>query len=130
MLRIIPKYDLDQPAHRASANLAPPARLPDPVACPLCHTEVSGASARFAWKCRRCGQRWTPRRLETVAAYATWLKAREQSRDGATSSEPADGREVSVTNDEILQPLLTAGSSNVDCACEERPQFRGSSIAV
>lgn len=46
--------------------------------CPLCHT-AADASAQFAWQCRTCGQRWTPVRLATVDAYATWAKAREQS---------------------------------------------------
>jgi hypothetical protein len=107
VLRIIRKYDLQQPVHRTSAKLALSAQLPDLVACPLCHTEVSGASARFAWQCRRCGQRWTPLRIETVAAYAAWLKVREPSCDAsATLGEPADGRVVSAMSNEILPSLL------------------------
>lgn len=42
-----------------------------------------------------------------MAAYAAWLKDREQSCDaGTTSREPADGRVVSAMSGEILPSLL------------------------
>ena len=99
MLRIIPKYDIDQLATRSSASLAPESlgQLRERVACPLCYTDISSASAQFAWECRTCGQRWTPRRLATVASYAAWVATREPFRDAATLPEASDGRRVSGT---------------------------------
>ena len=47
--------------------------------CPLCHTAISGASAGYDWRCRTCGQQWSPLRISTVAAYAAWVEARQQS---------------------------------------------------
>jgi transposase-like protein len=49
--------------------------------CPLCHTvheSVPSASlqADTSWTCRRCGQTWTPARLNTVAAYTRYKAAR------------------------------------------------------
>jgi ribosomal protein L37AE/L43A len=105
VLRIVPKLDVGPPASRTSANVvretSEQLQLLDRVACPLCHTEISNASALFPWQCQRCGQQWSPRRVATVAAYATWVKAR-----GAISLKPPD--EASVTNGDLLQPLLVA----------------------
>ena len=48
--------------------------------CPLCHTVdqmVTPDSPRrgAAWTCTRCGQTWSPTRLETVAAYVRFIAA-------------------------------------------------------
>ena len=48
--------------------------------CPLCHTVdrmVSPDSPRLGvtWSCARCGQSWSPERLETVAAYMRYAAA-------------------------------------------------------
>ena len=48
--------------------------------CPLCHTVdqmVTSDSPRrgAAWSCARCGQTWSPERLETVAAYMRYAAA-------------------------------------------------------
>lgn len=50
--------------------------------CPLCHTSHASLTqetlqARGDWRCVRCGQQWDARRLETVAAYATWVAKHE-----------------------------------------------------
>jgi hypothetical protein len=98
VLRIIRKYYLDRPRTDGSAA---PTEASDQrlgwAACPLCHTDISSASARSPWQCRRCGQRWSPRRLATVAVYATWVSARAE-RDGAVLPDEA----------EVLQPLPVA----------------------
>jgi hypothetical protein len=60
------------------------AELTRPVAvgtCPLCHTVDSGATTESlavggGWSCATCGQAWSARRLETVAAYARFVPAR------------------------------------------------------
>lgn len=46
--------------------------------CPLCHTldrTISAESlhAGATWNCTVCGQVWSMRRLETVAAYAQYV---------------------------------------------------------
>lgn len=43
--------------------------------CPLCHTtnmalSNAAVAAGEGWRCARCCQQWTARRLATVAAYA------------------------------------------------------------
>ena len=88
----IPKYDLDRLASDGSVTLTPETSGPllGRAGCPLCHTEISSASARFPWQCRKCGQRWSPRRLAAVAAYATWVQARERRRDHATSPDQTE----------------------------------------
>jgi len=48
--------------------------------CPLCHTVdqmVTSDSPRrgATWTCARCGQTWSPERLETVAAYMRYAAA-------------------------------------------------------
>jgi len=48
--------------------------------CPLCHTVdqmVTPDSPRrgATWTCARCGQTWSPERLETVAAYMRYAAA-------------------------------------------------------
>ena len=99
MLRIIPKHDFERP--RTDGSVTPTeasGQLLGRAACPLCHTEISSASARFPWQCRRCGKRWSPRRLATVAAYATWVSARARSGDGAVLPDET----------EVLQPLPVA----------------------
>lgn len=54
---------------------------PRHVLCPLCHT-MSPTLADQAlataddWRCVRCGQQWSARRLATVAAYAAWDASR------------------------------------------------------
>jgi ribosomal protein L37AE/L43A len=77
-------------ASSTSMNLAPAAsgQLLDTAACPLCHTAISSATALSAWECRTCGQRWTARRLATVASYTAWVEARERPRDGTTQTKP------------------------------------------
>jgi hypothetical protein len=57
------------------------------MTCPLCHTvdtTLSGESfaAGIATTCPRCGQIWTAKRLETVAAYATYAAARAAVTSG------------------------------------------------
>ena len=51
------------------------------MTCPLCHTVDTTLSsesfaAGVAAACPRCGQIWTAKRLENVAAYATYSAAR------------------------------------------------------
>jgi len=61
--------------------------VPDPVAdealrlatCPLCHTTdpittIGALDAGGDWRCRKCHQNWSARRLATVAAYASWSR--------------------------------------------------------
>lgn len=50
------------------------------VSCSLCHTTHPSLTrdaleAAGDWRCSRCGQRWSARRLATVAAYAAWAAA-------------------------------------------------------
>jgi hypothetical protein len=52
------------------------------MTCPSCQTPhpvpADDASATDSdWQCVRCGQRWSPGRLATVAQYAAWLSARQ-----------------------------------------------------
>ena len=83
MLRIISTDNIDR---LASGELL------DRGTCPQCHTTISSSSAAFPWRCRRCGQRWSARRLATVAAYATWVDARAERRDGAVSPDDTETR--------------------------------------
>ena len=83
MLRIIPTRDIDRLASPPETSV----ELLGTAACPLCHTGISRASAGFPWQCRRCGQRWSPRRLATVAAYEAWANARERDGEGAVSPD-------------------------------------------
>lgn len=101
MLRIIPKSDIAGLATRSSASLAaePLGQLLERVACPLCHADISRASAQFAWECRVCGQRWTPLTLATVAAYASWVADRERRGDGAAAADEIEA---------LPQPLIVA----------------------
>jgi hypothetical protein len=67
----------DRTAHPAAAAQA----AFDGLTCPLCHTVHHAASsvavrAGEFWLCTRCGQLWTERRLETVAAYGRFVAAR------------------------------------------------------
>lgn len=102
MLRIVPKHDIELSAGALTSAPGISGELPDPVACPLCRTEISSASARLAWTCGRCGQRWTPLRLATVAAYVAWVEARsEESRrsegsDSLVASPEAAGAEEGI----------------------------------
>jgi hypothetical protein len=62
------------------------------AACPLCHTPSEGlCDEQFAaggdWRCQTCGQNWTARRLETVAAYAAWVTNRARVTS-TTSDQP------------------------------------------
>ena len=46
--------------------------------CPLCHTldrtvTAEALQAGAGWRCTACGQAWSARRLETVAAYAQYV---------------------------------------------------------
>ena len=48
--------------------------------CPLCHAVDGAVTAESleggdGWTCATCGQTWTARRLETVAAYAHYVAA-------------------------------------------------------
>ena len=48
--------------------------MPVPT-CPSCHTEdhttsMDAVEAGARWRCTRCGQLWSARRLAIVAAYA------------------------------------------------------------
>jgi transcription elongation factor Elf1 len=48
--------------------------------CPLCHTVESVVTLEMLqagdyWSCATCGQVWSARRLETVAAYARFVAA-------------------------------------------------------
>ena len=47
------------------------------MTCPLCQTEtafaVESLQAGESMTCARCGQRWTAKRLENVAAYARYV---------------------------------------------------------
>jgi hypothetical protein len=57
------------------------------MTCPLCHTVDTTLSsesfaAGIAATCPRCGQIWTAKRLETVAAYATYAAARTAGAAG------------------------------------------------
>lgn len=52
--------------------------------CPLCHTDhpygtdaIPGSSG---WRCTRCGQQWSARRLATVAAYNEWARDLDDTR--------------------------------------------------
>ena len=80
MLRNIPKPDLAQPASDASV-------------CPLCHTALSTASDPMSSECGRCGQKWSARRLATVASYASWVDARAHT----TETRNPVGSAVAVT---------------------------------
>ena len=49
--------------------------------CPLCHTDEAETTDHALtcderWRCARCGQRWSARRIATVAAYAEWAPQR------------------------------------------------------
>lgn len=63
------------------AQLAPAHPGADLRTCPLCHTARQGAALDAdrnapAWTCDRCGQTWSPGRLETAAAYARFAASR------------------------------------------------------
>jgi len=69
-----------------------PGTAPAAVICPLCHIEApfaigeSLASGGY-WRCPRCQQNWSARRLRTVATYADWCRASTAgmiARTGAT----------------------------------------------
>ena len=50
------------------------------LTCPLCHTvdqmvTPDSAPRGAAWTCTRCGQTWSPTRLEAVAAYERFIAA-------------------------------------------------------
>ena len=68
-----------RPSLNTSSLVAP--ELVGVAMCPSCHTEDQSmtnlaVSAGADWQCARCGSRWDARRLATVAAYATWARAR------------------------------------------------------
>ena len=57
------------------------------MTCPLCHTVDTTLSsesfaAGIAAACPRCGQIWTSKRLDTVAAYASYAAARQVAAPG------------------------------------------------
>jgi len=64
------------------------------VTCPMCHTPASltqsAIDAGADWRCVRCGQRWTARRLSAVAAYAAWVVERAAGECASTVSQCAD----------------------------------------
>ena len=109
----IPTDDIDRPASppEESGEL-------DRARCPLCHTRISRASAEFPWQCRRCAQQWSARRLATVAAYATWVDARELP---VVQSRPDDT--------DPPEPLLVT-VQRIDFALEEDPHSRVSPMAL
>jgi hypothetical protein len=48
--------------------------------CPLCHTAdrtvtADALEAGIRWRCTVCGQVWSARRLEAVAAYEQYVAA-------------------------------------------------------
>jgi predicted Zn finger-like uncharacterized protein len=54
------------------------------VTCPLCHTAdrtltPESLAAGATWRCTRCGQTWSAKRLETVAAYVRFDAAHQPS---------------------------------------------------
>jgi hypothetical protein len=59
----------------------PPSPQTPPVVvgmCPLCHTVEATVTAEALnaganWRCANCGQMWSARRLEAVAAYAQYV---------------------------------------------------------
>ena len=58
------------------------------MTCPLCHTVDTTLSsesfaAGIAATCPRCGQIWTAKRLETVAAYASYAVGRAPGAAGS-----------------------------------------------
>ena len=94
MRHILATDEIDQLASPRDAS----AELAGRAACPVCHTTTSSARAQFPWQCGRCGQRWSARRVATVAAYAAWVNARERDLNGV----------VSLPAPELLRPLLVA----------------------
>ena len=68
-----PRSDPLTPAQTARISVQSPT-------CPLCHTlHLTGAldspRTNTAWTCTKCGQTWTPERLETVASYERYVAA-------------------------------------------------------
>jgi hypothetical protein len=60
------------------AVAGPPSPLELVPVCPLCHTvdaTISAESLRagLTWTCTTCGQAWSARRLQAVAAYARYV---------------------------------------------------------
>lgn len=98
MAHIVPEHETDRSADPASVTPAPEPSEPllGRTACPLCHTEIRNATALAAWKCRTCGQRWTPLRLATVASYAEWAATRGQSSHTGAPRAPSDGPAVRI----------------------------------
>ena len=45
-----------------------------PHVCPLCQTVAALEGDTGSWRCATCHQAWDPRRLATVAAYATYCE--------------------------------------------------------
>jgi hypothetical protein len=73
---------LSLPPSTAALLETPSDDLSHLVTCPLCHTPDSSLTyqalqAGGDWRCVRCGQQYGARRIETVAAYASWLAERE-----------------------------------------------------
>jgi len=70
------------PYSPSMATLYTPATSKDTPAvtptCPLCHTVHTALTAECLeagayWECATCGHTWSPRRLETVAAYEQYV---------------------------------------------------------